>query len=176
MTDEHEAYKTLAAHIAERKKTEFESRKNIESRGAAIVTTSSALLALIFTLTVLISGNAGDQAKFTSHAAIVVLYCALGAFVMAAALGIYVQNSAWRYDAADDDTLKNFIGKNAAWNGSERDAARICASLDIDSIVSLRKGTQIKGIVGTVALALQGIAVALTVAALTSEFYTRGWF
>lgn len=172
--NEHAGYEVIAAYVADRKKTEFESRKRIEDRGAAIVATSSGLLALIFLLTVVVTGKENDAGKFTSQCATLVVLCALAAFIVAAALGIFVQNSAWRYEAATNATLREAVKQNAIWNGPHRDAARVCADLDIDSIASLRRGTQTKAIIATVGLVVQGLALMLIVVALGIEFAARG--
>ncbi|MFV8165287.1 hypothetical protein ACNQVK_24880 [Mycobacterium sp. 134] len=172
----HAGYEAISAYIADRKKTEFESRKRVEDRGSAIVTTSSGLLTLIFILTVVITGKGNDAEKFTNASASVALVASLGAFVIAAALGIFVQNSAWRYSAATNETLRHLVRQNPVWNGDYRTAARICADLDIESIESLRQGTQIKAVIATIALTIQGLAVTLIVIALAIELVARGWF
>ncbi|KAA0024288.1 hypothetical protein [Antrihabitans cavernicola] len=165
-----------AQYITARKSAELDSRKRVEERGAAIVTTSSSLLTLIFVITVLITGKEKDAAKFVSQAAVVVLFVALGAFVISAVIGIYVQNAAWRYQEVSDRTLRSIVAHNAIWNGSADEAIRICADREVVAIESLRRGTQKKAWISLIALGIQGLAILLLAISLFLEFKCRGSF
>lgn len=169
--DEHGGYRVLAAYISDRKKTEFESRKRVEDRGGTIITSSSALVTFIFGIVVFLTGK---DLTFTSGAAAVVLLSALAAFVVAACLGIFVQNAPRSHQAVDKETLELFVEQNAKWNGSERNAASDCAWLDIDSIFSLQEGTRLKAKVVVAALLFQALAFVLIAVALGIELCTRG--
>lgn len=169
-----DGYETLCAYIAERKKTEFEARKRTEDRGSTIVASSGALVAFIFGLTVLVGGT--DQGpKVTSPVAVLVLLVAMALFVIAVALGIFVQNSTWRSTAATTETLRNFVRRNDAWGMTKGQAARICADTDIDVIESLGRATGVKARIATIALCFQGLAGILTIIAVVTEFASRGW-
>ena len=171
---DQDGYKTRAAYITERKKTEFESRKRVEDRGGTITTSSSALVTFVFGITVFLTGKEKDATKFVSEGAATTLLVALGAFVFAALIGIFVQNAPLKYMAADMPTLKSFVEKNKYWNGTEPDAASDCVWLDLDSIESLQKGTRVKAIAATAALVVQGIAIVLLIVALGLDFDARG--
>lgn len=171
---DQDGYKTRAAYITERKKTEFESRKRVEDRGGTITTSSSALVTFVFGVTVFLTGKEKDATKFISEGAATTLLYALGAFVVAALIGIFVQNAPLRYKAADGPTLQSFVEDNALWNGTEPDAASDCAWLDLDSIASLQRGTRFKARAATVALVVQGVAILLLVVSLGLDLNARG--
>src|SRR6476659_5906451 len=62
---------------------EYDRRKAVEGRGAAILTTSTTMLTLIFGLTVLVIGK--DQ-PFKNHLALWFVTSALAAFVLSAVI------------------------------------------------------------------------------------------
>lgn len=174
MESDQDGYKVVAAHLAERRKTEFDARKRVEDRGGAIITSSSALVTFIFTITVVLTGKDKDASKFVSEGAGDLLLWALIVFVAAAVIGIFVQNFPLRYEAATAETLQQLVEDNSVWNGSSDWAAQLGAWLDLDAIESLRRGTTIKSYAATFALLLQGIAGMLLILALRADLQVRG--
>lgn len=178
MTDDNAndptGYKTLATHISDRKKIEFEARKRVEDRGGVIITSSTAIVTLIFTLTAILTGVKDDAAMLRSDFAAGFLIASLVVFVIATGIGIYVQNAPLQYLAADKDTLLSFPETQDRWSGSDMEAARLCAWIDIDGVFSLQEGTRVKANWLTIGLVAQAIAVFLLVVALYGELNARG--
>lgn len=173
MARDASGHRIFSSYITERKKLEFEARKRVEDRGGVLITTSTSVAALIFTLSAFLTGKDKDAAVFSDAAAALFLVGSLGAFVVAAVIGIYVQSKPLKYNAADEETLLSFPEKQDRWAGSESWAARLCAWIDIDGIISLQSGTRLKAIWLTVGLYVQSLALGLLVISLALELISR---
>lgn len=172
---EETGYKTLSSHITERKKIEFEARKRVEERGGTIITSSTAIVTIVFSITALLTGTKDDVEVLQRGTASILLIASLLVFVIAIAIGIFVQNKPLAYRAAKESTLLTFPG-SARWSASEMEAARLCAWIDIDGISSLQRGTRVKALLLTAGLSAQALAVLLLVSALAFDLHARGLF
>ena len=165
------AYQVLAQYIADEKTDAFDARERIEERGTRIVSSSAAIVALIVGLVTIVLGRNG--AILTHGVAIFLLVIALVTFLIAAGCGVYVQNSAQPRKAIALSTLRHLIREHSVWNGTDREARRSCAHLDIEAIASLRSSTRTKAIVCNFALSCQAIAGALLTISLGIEITAR---
>lgn len=160
-----ETYVTFIKDILDH---EYEQRRTIEARGAAIVTTSASLLTIIFGISVLFTGK---DYRFASHNAVALLIISLIAFVLGAVLGIWVQNFQVADRRISRDSLTAMLDEH--WTDDEVDARNICAYTNVHVIGSLRSGTALKSRVATIGLFMQVSAVLLLLGALGVELAAR---
>ncbi|MGB9248453.1 MAG: hypothetical protein WCC28_01530 [Mycobacterium sp.] len=73
---------------------EFDRRKTLEGRGAALMTASVCLVTLIFALTVILTGK---DHVFANRYAVYFLLAALVSFVISAVIAIMVQTRGFNY-------------------------------------------------------------------------------
>lgn len=170
------ADEVFAEYIAARKVDELDRRKRVEDRGAAIVTTSSSLLTLVFLLTVFVTGSDKDAAKLVSRTAGSFLLVALACFVIAVVIGIAVQHTMWKSKRVALSTLQNMFDGTSDWHGDADEALRVCAFLDYEVLKSISEGTALKAKLILIALGFQGVAVLLLLCSLGIEFHARGWY
>jgi hypothetical protein len=148
---------------------EFERRKNLEGRGAVLLTSSGTMVTIILGLTVLITGK---DFVFVSRCAVVLLCIALVAFVLSATAAIIVQAWAFKYDLVDQDDLDKLV-ENEYWDSTANIAARDTVDLHVRTIRSLRKGSRIKSSFLITSLVIQLIAIVLLSTAIGDELVRR---
>jgi len=152
---------TYAAFIESELKREHDRRSALDARAIALSTTSSALLTLVFAITVIVTGK---EYQFSSAGARGLLL-SLALFVVAAVLGL-IANVSRKYQVADRDTLREMT--NGHWTDTEVDARNICAGLSVTTIATLRCGNDFKDDLIRVAFGLQ-------ITAILGLVVTVGW-
>lgn len=149
MPEQGEAY---AKFIESELKYEYDRRVAVDARALAVMTTSSAFLALVFALTAFVIGS---TYKFSTSGARG-LVASLASFVVAAVLGL-IANATRKYDVADAPTLRKMLAEK--WTDHETNARNTCAKLSVDTIVSLRNGSNSKAGLTVVAFVFQIAAI-----------------
>ncbi|MGV0041665.1 hypothetical protein [Mycobacterium colombiense] len=149
---------------------EFERRKTLEARGATLLTSCASLLALIFGLTVLVTGK---DAVFANHLAVLVLCAALVLFVLAATIAMMVQTHLHKYDVVSCDYLETLAKSDQQWSQSADHAVRADVSQKVRTLCSLRGGNNTKARWVVVGLRVQITAIAFLAASLGLELYSR---
>lgn len=169
MTEQSAAGDVYGGHVESLLAAEYDRRKTLESRGAAIVTTSSSILTLILGLTVVITGK---DYSFSSTAALGLLIASLVTFVGSAIVAILVQNYGMKYTVTGAQTLEAMV-QNEAWNRDAEDAKRMCLKRQINTVISLRSGNNRKALLALWSLGLQVGAIAILALALTVELISN---
>lgn len=149
---------------------EFERRKILEARGTTMMTSSASLIALIFGLTVLVTGK---DPVLTSRWAGYVLLESLVLFVLAAVIGIVVQTYLHKYDVVECEFLETLAGTDAEWSRSADHAIRTSVSQKVRTLCSLRRGNGAKAIWVIAGLTIQLAAIASLTVSLGLELYSR---
>lgn len=149
---------------------EFERRKTLEARGATLTTGSTSLVALIFGLTVLVTGK---DSVLTSHWAVYVLLAGLLFFVVAAVIGIFVQMYLHKYDVPDCEYLDTLAGTDEEWARTADHAVRTDVSQKVRTLCSLRDGNASKAKLILAGLVVQIVAIAFLAVSLGVELYDR---
>jgi len=163
MADESGAI--YAEHVSDLLAAEYDRRKVLEARGDSIIKTSSGLIALIFALTILISGK---DYTFTNHwGSVWVLVASLAAFVASATIAIYVQNWGLKYTITGKSTLNKMTQE--FWQLDVDDAKRMCLQRNINTTLSLRDGNDRKVVAAQYSVLLQVAAVVLLSLSLIFE-------
>ena len=163
MSDQGDTY---AQFIESELKLEYERRSTLDSRALAVATSSSAFLALVFAVSVVVTGK---DYKF-SHGGTRGLLITLASFIAAAALGL-VANAAREYEVPAVATLRLMTSDH--WTDREVDARNITAGLNVTAIAFLRGGNNSKARLVVVAFLFQMAAVLGIVATLTWELRHR---
>lgn len=153
-----------AAFVDARLKVERERRASLESRAAAVVTTSAALVSLVLALVAVVLGV---DHQITSGARWGVIG-ALGLFSTAGLFALVV-GMLRRYTVPDDLTLKSALGEHRT--DTETTARLTCAWLDLDTLLSLRRGNNQKAWWLDWALRIQLFAVVVLASAIGWEMY-----
>ena len=153
---------TYAKFVEAELKAEMERRASLDARGLAIVTSSSALITLMFSLSVLLTGKDHEVLGDGKGWVVASLIC----FIVAGLLGI-LANRAREYEVTHESTLYEMLG--AHWTDDEVDARNVCATRHVATIESLRRGNESKAEQITLALVFQVAAIALLVVALMGE-------
>lgn len=163
MTDQGDVY---AKFIESELKLEYERRSALDGRALAVSTSSSAFLALVFALFVVVTGK---DYKFSSGGTRGLLL-SLAFFIAAAVLGL-IANAAREYEVPAVDTLRLMTSDH--WIDSEVDARNITAGLNVTSIAALRCGNNSKARLVVVAFLFQMAAVVGIVATVAWELRNR---
>ncbi|BBZ51998.1 hypothetical protein MHEI_37150 [Mycobacterium heidelbergense] len=158
------------AMVSDLLKCEFDRRRALEGRGATLVTSSGALLTLIFGLTVLVTGK--DQV-FQNRWAIWVLLAALVAFVASALIAIFIQSWGFKYAITSRKTLKSLARDNTEWARLADDATRSWLTRQVNTICSLRDGNDMKAKLVTWSLGFQVAAITLLSASVGIDLSGR---
>jgi hypothetical protein len=148
---------------------EYDRRKRMEDRGAAIVTSSASLLTLIVGLAAFVTGQGF---ALTSRLAVAAVFGAMIAFVVSAVFGIAVRTYGLPYTTVDRDNL-NQLTSNEFWTMSADEALREDVAQQAGTIRSLRAATERKDKWVTASLASQVVAIALLIAAIGFELLAR---
>jgi len=149
---------------------EFERRKTLEARGATLMTSSASLVALIFGLTVLVTGK---DPVLINRWAVYVLLGSLVLFVFAAVIGIVVQTYLHKYDVVECEFLEMLARTDEEWSRSADHAVRADVSQKVRTVCSLRKGNGTKAIWVIAGLIVQLAAITSLAASLGLELYSR---
>jgi hypothetical protein len=156
-------------HVDDLLAAEYERRKVLEARGDSIIKTSSGVIALIFALTVFISGK---DYKFTNHwGSVWILVASLAIFLLSAAIAIYVQNWGLKYTMTGRATLDEMT--QGLWDLDTDDAQRMCLQRNINTTLSLRDGNAKKASAAQYSVIFQGLAILLLSLALVFELTGR---
>jgi hypothetical protein len=155
LTDQGLVY---ASFIETQLQREFERRDKVDARAATVVG-ASGLVAIAAATVAVLRGN-----SFTLHgAAAAALIVALLAFLISAALATSA-TFAWKYDVAEPETLQRMLDDH--WSDPEASARRDCATVNIRTVTSLRKGNNRKVNFFVAALAAHVVAIAFLAAAV----------
>lgn len=159
MADQGDAYsKFVEAEL----KNERERRSALDQRGLGVVTSSSAFITLVFSLSVILTGK-----DFTPKDGVRNFIAAsLVSFVVAGALGIFA-NANRRYHVATRETLDDMLGEH--WIDDEVDARNNVAALNVVTLDTLRTGNSKKVWFLSAALVFQVIAIASLGAAVVAQ-------
>jgi hypothetical protein len=149
---------------------EYERRKNLEGKGAVLLTSSGTMVTLILGLTLLVFGK---DFVLASHGAIAALCAALVAFVLSATAAIVVQAFAFRYDVVKQDDLDKIVNDDAYWFSTENRATRDSVDISVKTIHSLRKANRIKAWFLLSSLTFQLLAIGLLSWAIGVELWGR---
>ncbi|ASX03435.1 hypothetical protein [Mycobacterium intracellulare] len=149
---------------------EFDRRKALEGRGAALLTSSGSMLALIFGLTVLITGK---DATFKIHCAVYFVIAAMIAFLASAVIAIVVQAHGFEYSVMSDDALKSLARDNTEWGRRADDATRAWVSKQARTICTLRVGNSTKATQVAWSLWFQVSAIGLLTISVCIELFDR---
>jgi nitrate reductase NapE component len=139
-----------------------EARKvSLEQRGLAVITTSGALVTLLFGLTALSVRRA--TTLVIPDTAAVLLIVALVCFVLAALCAI-VTNVPRSYEGVTVDALRGAVRER--WVDSEAVASEMVALTRLKMLASAKKNNDAKGIALVIAMSFEILAVALVGAAV----------
>lgn len=151
----------------------YDRRTKMETRGSTIVTANSALLTLVFGLTVVVTGK---DYKLSSGFAVAALLLSLLAFVVSAVLGIWVQSKAIGYTTTDPAALKGLVSRRNFWDDSVEQAVREATDQQINTIASLDEANKRKDKWVTGSLRAQLAAICFLVVAICFELAARMGF
>jgi len=152
-------------HVRELLDAEYDRRRVLEARGDSIIKTSSGIIALVFALSIFISGK---DYKFTNHwNSIWLLVAALVAFIISASIAIYVQNWAVSYMTTGEQTLDKMTQE--FWDLPSDDAQRMCLQREINTTLSLRGGNDKKVAAAQYSVIFQVIAIMFLSISLVCE-------
>lgn len=161
MSDQGTVY---AAFVDARLKVERDRRAGLESRAANVVTSSAALVSLVFALVAVVLGKDHTVASGARWGVIV----ALALFAVAGIFAL-VAGMLRRYTVPDDATLNTALGEH--WTDTETTARLTCAWLDLDTLLTLRRGNNQKTWWLDWALRIQLIAAITLAFAVGWELY-----
>jgi hypothetical protein len=164
------AGKVYQESVAAMLTAEFERRKTLEARGTTLMTSSATLIALIFGLTVLVTGK---DPVLINRWAVYVLLASLVLFVVAATVGIVVQTYLHKYDVVECDFLETLAGTDKEWSRSADHAVRTNVSQKVHTLCSLRKGNNAKASWVIAGLIVQLMAIASLAVSLGIELNSR---
>ncbi len=159
-------YETLVGSLLT---AEQDRRKSVEGRGATILTTSTTMLTLIFGLTIILTGK---DYVFRNHNAVCFLTLALAAFVVSAAVAIFVQTYGFKYAVTSTKTLESLV-EEVNWDRTEDDARRMWVNRQVQTIKSLRQGNNRKAGLAMWSLGFEVLAIALLALSVGLELHTR---
>ena len=148
---------------------EYERRKTLDGRGAILVATSASMLTLVLGLTVIVTGK---ELVLHSSTAVAFLILALVLFVVAAMTATVVQTYGFRYSVPDRGLLRALTA-DENWARTADDARRMWVSRQVDTIVTLRQGNDIRANLLSFGLMVQMVAVVMLGAAVVIELHAR---
>jgi hypothetical protein len=147
-------------------KEERDRRSAQESRATGVVTSSGALVTLVFALVAVVLGK---DYKFASGATWLVI-AALGLFALASLFAL-LAGLLLKYEVPDKRTLEATLGSH--WTDTEASARLACAWMSLDTLLTLRSGNNRKSWWLDWALRMQLSAVVTLGAAVAWELYRR---
>lgn len=155
-----------AALVDEQLQEENRRKASFEARGLAVITTSAALVSLLFGLSGVVTQS--DSFEFgRTPRSFLILSAAL--FVAAAVLGL---SSNWplRYQQVEIDNLRQLISEQY-WDGEGSIASRRVAAVRVDILARARALNLLKGkllLVGILLEVLAVLALAISVIAIVA--------
>lgn len=161
MADTPSAGSVYAALIAEQLAEERARKASIEARGLSVITTSGALVTLLFGLGSLISGVEGYALPVAGSW---LLLGALAAFLLAA-LAAIVANFPLRYREVSVGGLRRLTAPEW-WTNTEPAAARRAAEARLNVLERARSTNAFKATALIAAMVVEVIAVVLVAAAV----------
>lgn len=167
--DVHPAGKVYEQLVGAVTTAEFDRKKTLEGRGATIVTTSTSLLTLIFALTVIVTGK---EHLFRNDWAVKLLMASLVVFVLSAVIAIFVATYGTAYSLISIDTLEHLTDHENWQDRTEDDARRMWVSRQVNTIKTLRRGSDRKAKAVMWSLAAQVLAISLLSASVAIEIRT----
>ncbi|MBD5830486.1 hypothetical protein [Janibacter melonis] len=160
MPDQGETY---TGFIEAELKAEHERRGALDGRAAGIATTSSAFLALVFTVSALVTGKDYRFTDWGARGAVLALLL----FAAAALSGLVATVAGRGYHVVSVPTLRDMVGSH--WVDDEVDARNVTASSNVETIFDLRVGNNLKARLIVVGLGLQVAATFVLICALGWE-------
>lgn len=148
---------------------EFDRRKAIEGRGATLMTASASIITLIFGLSVLVTGK---DVVFENRWAVWTLIPALIAFVVSAAIALFVQTHGAKYEMISPSSLKS-LTTVPFWTMSADSATRHDVSQQVHTICELRDLNNEKARWAMWGLRFQLLAIALLSASVGLDLNSR---
>ena len=145
-----------ATYIKEQLDAQEERKTSLEQRGLAVITTSGALVTLLFGLTAL--STKGAATFDIPDTASTFLTIALVFFVLAAVSAIFT-NLPRSYQGVTVDALRGAV-KNR-WDDTDAEAARMVALTQLKTLAAAKRVNEQKGWALIAAMGLEIIAVAL---------------
>jgi len=143
-----------AAYIKEQLAGQDARKASIEQRGISVITTSGALVSLLFGLTALLTGANDYQLPSGAEPW---LYAAMVAFVLAAIGGI-VTNTPLFYSGVKTSDLQKAV-KGSLWGDNADDAERRIAATDVKLLATAKARNTFKGFALLGAVSAQVFAV-----------------
>lgn len=130
MTDQGATY---AGFVQEQLEQERKRREDLDARGLTVLTTTSGLVALLFAISVLVTGK---DYKVAKHLSVGLVVGALVTLVIAAILGI-LANRLRGYAVPKIESLEDLL-TGPHWEDSEATARSITSQAKLGMISSLR--------------------------------------
>jgi hypothetical protein len=130
----HEVY---ADYIKDEYEAEDARKNSLEQRGIGVITTSGALVTLVFALVAVVIG--GEHFRLPSEAHIP-LYCALGFFIAAVLTAIWT-NVPRSFQRVDPTYLDDVVNADR-WDDSASDALRNVAATRLEELKSAQTRNQ----------------------------------
>jgi hypothetical protein len=155
-----------SAFIEAQLSAEYDRRTALDTRGLSVVSTSGTLVGLVAAVAAL---TLGKDYKPT-HVAAVALGLTLIAFITAAGLGI-AANFLRKYKVADYPTYGAMLTTH--WVDTEPAARNIAAHVNVQTLLSLREGSNAKAQQVTWALIMLLLGIASLAFAVVWEFVSH---
>lgn len=165
---QHGAGGIYSAMVGNLVTAEFNRRKSLEARGATIVATATAMLTIIFGLTVIVTGK---DYVFSNTCAQFFLGAALTSFVASAVLAIVVQTYGFKYTVIGPETLRSITNEN--WDRSAEDAQRMWIRRQVNTVISLRETNDTRADLVAFSLGCHVAAILLLTASIVFELSSR---
>lgn len=119
------------AGLIEERLTEERARKaSLEQRGFSIVTTSGALVTLLFAVTTLTLGEDAPELPLVAYIALIF---GLALFISAGALGLMISIPR-TYQEPDVPTLRGFVEDDAEWHGDAVEGQQSTAEVRLEVV------------------------------------------
>jgi hypothetical protein len=109
---------------------------------------------------------------FKNHCSVVSLSLALAAFVVSAAIAIFVQTYGFKYAVTSPETLES-LTQEANWDRTADDARRMWVNRQAETILSLREGNNRRADLVIWSLGFEVLAIALLALSVVLELHTR---
>lgn len=148
---------------------ELDRRKAIEGRGATLITASASIITLIFGLSVLVTGK---DVIFENRCAVWTLIPALTAFVVSAAIALFVQTHGANYEVVSRGSVRS-LTTASFWTMPADTATRADVSQQVRTICGLRDVNDTKALFAMWSLGFQLVAIALLSASVGFDIYGR---
>jgi hypothetical protein len=159
--DQETVGRVAEAFIKDELDTERARKASLESRGAAVITSSGALVTLLFAIAAVVTKN--EHLTLPCPARWLLGFAA-GFFVVAAGVGIYT-NAPARYLQVDPQSLNSLLDAEE-FGKTDPDARRELTMARLAELANARDRNQFKAQMVVTAMIFQVLAVLLTVVAV----------